>query len=218
MMDHLHCVWLAVWSEWRRGSHRPDPHLGGHVRQAGLAHLARDGRDFMMPCYDRIAEFARRIGVRVISVDTDGDCASSCRIMMRHGVKLFLPFEVQAGNDILDYRRKYPTLGIMGGLDKRALAARVPISTARSRRPARWSNTAATSPASTTSSRRTCRGKATSTRRCNSGTSATEDRDARSPAAEPPHPHAFQTSLASATPVSSTTSAPPGPTSVALGS
>jgi uroporphyrinogen decarboxylase len=42
--------------------------------------------------------------------------------MMRHGINLFLPFEVQAGNDILEYRKKYPGLGILGGLDKRALA------------------------------------------------------------------------------------------------
>jgi uroporphyrinogen decarboxylase len=30
---------------------------------------------------------------------------------------------VQAGNDVREYRRRYPTLGIMCGLDKRALAA-----------------------------------------------------------------------------------------------
>ncbi len=42
---------------------------------------------------------------------------------LRHGVNVFLPFEVQAGCDIEEYRRLYPTLGIMGGLDKRALAA-----------------------------------------------------------------------------------------------
>jgi len=29
---------------------------------------------------------------------------------------------VQAGNDIRDYRRRYPELGIMCGLDKRCLA------------------------------------------------------------------------------------------------
>jgi hypothetical protein len=32
------------------------------------------------------------------------------------------PFEVQAGNDIEEVRGRYPSLGIMGGLDKRALA------------------------------------------------------------------------------------------------
>jgi len=29
---------------------------------------------------------------------------------------------VQAGCDILEFRRRYPSLGIMGGLDKRALS------------------------------------------------------------------------------------------------
>jgi hypothetical protein len=38
---------------------------------------------------------------------------------------MFFPFEVQAGCDILDYRKKYPALGIMGGLDKRALAGSI---------------------------------------------------------------------------------------------
>ena len=75
-----------------------------------------------MPCYDRIADFAHAAGVRVVSVDTDGDCAELVPLMMKHGVNMFLPFEVQAGNDIRDFRRRYPTLGIIGGLDKRALA------------------------------------------------------------------------------------------------
>jgi hypothetical protein len=35
---------------------------------------------------------------------------------------MMFPFEVQAGNDIRVYRQQYPTLGIMYGLDKRALA------------------------------------------------------------------------------------------------
>ena len=43
-------------------------------------------------------------------------------MMMRHGVNVFFPFEVQAGNDVREYRRKYPDLCIMGGLDKNALS------------------------------------------------------------------------------------------------
>jgi uroporphyrinogen decarboxylase len=78
--------------------------------------------EFMMPCYDRIVDFARAHGVRLVSVDTDGDCSELVPIMVRHGVNYYLPFEVQAGNDILAYRQQYPTLGILGGLDKRALA------------------------------------------------------------------------------------------------
>ncbi len=80
-------------------------------------------REFMMPCYDRIAAFAASAGVRLVSVDTDGDCDELVPVMMAHGINTFFPFEVQAGNDIFAYRRQYPMLGIIGGLDKRALAA-----------------------------------------------------------------------------------------------
>jgi uroporphyrinogen decarboxylase len=78
--------------------------------------------EYMMPCYDRIVEFGRSEGVRVISVDTDGDCSELLPVMMNHGINMMLPFEVQAGNDILKFREQYPELGIYGGLDKRALA------------------------------------------------------------------------------------------------
>jgi hypothetical protein len=78
--------------------------------------------EFMMPCYDRIAGFARDHGVRLVSVDTDGNCSELVPVMMKHGVNMFFPFEVQAGNDILAYRRQYPQLGIMCGLDKRVLS------------------------------------------------------------------------------------------------
>ena len=53
--------------------------------------------EFMMPCYDRIVAFARAHGVRLVSVDTDGDCSELVPLMMKHGINMFFPFEVQAG-------------------------------------------------------------------------------------------------------------------------
>jgi uroporphyrinogen decarboxylase len=79
--------------------------------------------DFMMPQYDRLADFARRRGVPVFSVDSDGRVDELVPVMMRHGVNAFMPFEVQAGCDIEVFREEYPALGIFGGLDKNALAA-----------------------------------------------------------------------------------------------
>ena len=78
--------------------------------------------EFMMPCYDRIAAFAQEKGVRIVSVDSDGRCDELVRVMTAHGINMFFPFEVQAGNDIREFRKQYPELGIMGGLDKNALA------------------------------------------------------------------------------------------------
>lgn len=123
MMQHLTTLWLSIYAQ-----------IAGVV-QIDRIHIWEDmsGRNgslispemverFMMPCYDRIAAFARECGAQLVSVDTDGDCSQLVPIMMRHGVNLFLPFEVAAGNDVLAYRRQYPDLAIFGGLDKRALA------------------------------------------------------------------------------------------------
>lgn len=81
---------------------------------------------FMMPQYDRIAAFARRHAVPIVSVDTDGRMDEIVAVMSRHGVNAFMPFEVQAGSIVEDYRDRYPQVGLMGGLDKRALAAGKP--------------------------------------------------------------------------------------------
>lgn len=77
---------------------------------------------FMMPHYDRLVSFARSHGVRVVSVDSDGRVDELVRVVTRHGVNAFLPFEVQAGNDVEAVRDEHPRLGLLGGLDKSALA------------------------------------------------------------------------------------------------
>jgi len=78
--------------------------------------------EFMMPQYDRVTDFARRHKIPIVSVDSDGLVDELVPIMMKHGLNAFLPFEVQAGNSIEEYRELYPKLGIMGGLDKNELA------------------------------------------------------------------------------------------------
>lgn len=123
MMNHLTTLWLSV----ARRVAEAVPIAHWHIwedmsgRSGSLISPAMIER-FMMPCYDRIVKFAREVGIPLVSVDTDGDCAQLVPVMMRHGINAFLPFEVQAGNDVRRYRRDYPTLGIIGGLDKRALA------------------------------------------------------------------------------------------------
>lgn len=123
MMGHLTRLWISLWEQV--ADQVPIDHI--HIwedmsgKQGSLISPAMV-EEFMMPCYDRIVEFGRSAGVRVISVDTDGNCSELVPIMMKHGVTMFFPFEVQAGNDVREYRRRYPALGIVGGLDKRVLA------------------------------------------------------------------------------------------------
>ena len=123
MMDHLTTLWLTVWEEVARQTRIDHIHIWEDMsgRQGSLISPAM-AESFMMPCYDRIAAFAKTHHIPLVSVDTDGDCSELVPLMMRHGINAFLPFEVQAGNDINEYRRLYPELGIFFGLDKRALA------------------------------------------------------------------------------------------------
>jgi len=123
MMQHMTTIWLGIYEEIARHVRIDHLHIWEDMsgRQGSLISPAMV-EEFMMPCYDRITAFARRAGVRVVSVDTDGYCGQLVPVMMRHGINMFMPFEVQAGNDIFDFRQRYPTLGIWGGLDKRALA------------------------------------------------------------------------------------------------
>ena len=123
MMDHLTTLWLGLWEQVAQEVRIDHIHIWEDMagKQGSLISPAMMN-EFMMPCYDRIAAFAQQHGVRVVSVDTDGDCHQLVPVMMQHGVNTMFPFEVQAGCDILAYRRQYPALGIMDGLDKRALA------------------------------------------------------------------------------------------------
>ena len=123
MMEYLTSLWIYIWEKVAAEVQIDHIHIWEDMsgRQGSLLSPAMV-EEFMMPCYDRIVEFGRSAGARIISVDTDGDCSELVPIMMKHGVNMFFPFEVQAGNDILEYRKLYPDLGIIGGLDKRALA------------------------------------------------------------------------------------------------
>lgn len=123
IMQHLTSLWLALWERVAAEVKIEHIHIWEDMsgRQGSLISPAMI-EEFMMPCYDRISAFAKAHGIPLISVDSDGDCQELVPLMMRHGVNVFFPFEVQAGNDIRMYRKNYPHLGIWGGLDKRVLA------------------------------------------------------------------------------------------------
>lgn len=123
MMNHLTTVWLSVYAQLAKHVQIDHIHIWEDMsgKQGSLISPAMV-EEFMMPCYDRIVDFAREHGVRIVSVDTDGWCAQLLPVMMKHGINMMFPFEVQAGNDVREYRKQYPELGIMGGLDKNALA------------------------------------------------------------------------------------------------
>jgi uroporphyrinogen decarboxylase len=80
-------------------------------------------REFMVPAYQKVTDVARSYGVRIVLVDTDGDCTKIIPGFLEGGVTGLYPFEVQAGMDVAKIREAFPGLQIMGGVDKKAIAS-----------------------------------------------------------------------------------------------
>jgi uroporphyrinogen decarboxylase len=123
IMQTYTTIWLDVYEEIVKVVPVDHIHIWEDMsgKQGSLISMAMV-EEFMMPEYDRVAAFAARHKIPLISVDSDGMVDELVPVMMRHGINAFMPFEVQAGNDVVAYRKQYPKLGIMGGLDKSALA------------------------------------------------------------------------------------------------
>ena len=123
IMETHTTLWLALYERIAARLRIDHIHIWEDMsgRQGSLISM-KMVEEFMMPQYDRIAAFARHRNIPLMSVDSDGYVGELVPTMMRHGINAFLPFEVQAGNSVEEYRRLYPKLGIIGGLDKNAIA------------------------------------------------------------------------------------------------
>jgi uroporphyrinogen decarboxylase len=79
-------------------------------------------RTFMLPAYQKFTGFLRDRGIKHILVDSDGDIWKLLPLFIEGGVTGLYPFEVNAGMDIVQVRKAFPRLQILGGIDKIALA------------------------------------------------------------------------------------------------
>jgi uroporphyrinogen-III decarboxylase len=79
-------------------------------------------RQFMLPYYQRLTSFFKDSGVKVILVDTDGDLSKLIPLFLEGGVTGIYPWEVNAGMDVVEVRKSYPRLQILGGIDKTKIA------------------------------------------------------------------------------------------------
>jgi len=78
-------------------------------------------REFMTPCYKKIAAFASKHGIKVILVDSDGFVEDLTEFMLEGGVTAMYPYEALAGNDVARVLDRYPKVGVIGGLRKEAM-------------------------------------------------------------------------------------------------
>lgn len=81
-----------------------------------------DGRRGYMLPVKRFTAALRQGGCKHVLVDSDGDQRPLAPLWIEGGVNILFPWETQFGLDITAVRRRHPKLGIMGGINKFALA------------------------------------------------------------------------------------------------
>ncbi|MHC5035127.1 MAG: uroporphyrinogen decarboxylase family protein, partial [Planctomycetota bacterium] len=80
-------------------------------------------REFLLPCYRRWVGEARRAGVPVIDMDSDGRVDELIPVWIESGINVCDPVEVAAGNDIVALRKVFGRqMAFRGGVDKRCIA------------------------------------------------------------------------------------------------
>ncbi|MCL2099241.1 MAG: hypothetical protein FWH24_02240 [Oscillospiraceae bacterium] len=123
IMDDLTDFWLSLYEKACRGIKVDIIHIWEDMsgKQGSLISPALM-YEFMVPNYKKIRKFAESHGIHTLMLDTDGNVADIVQVFIDGGINCLLPFEVTAGCDVLEYRRKYPELCIMGGVDKLELA------------------------------------------------------------------------------------------------
>jgi len=121
--DHLCTLWLAMLEEavskvnldfvyfWEDMAFKNGPLMS-----------PKAFKEFVVPYYKRITSFLHAHGIEITFVDTDGDCWLLIPGFLEAGVTGLYPFEVQAGMDIVEVRKKFPQLNIQGGLNKLQVA------------------------------------------------------------------------------------------------
>ena len=80
-------------------------------------------REFLLPRYKRFTAAIRKAGCKHIVVDSDGDERPLVPLWVEGGVNAILPLESQFGLDMREVREHFPAIGIIGGINKHALAS-----------------------------------------------------------------------------------------------
>jgi len=80
-------------------------------------------REFFLPRYQRFNEFLRGHGVRIITLDSDGNIEVLLPLLIEAGITGIWPLEIAADMNPVRLRREYGhDLTLSGGIDKRELA------------------------------------------------------------------------------------------------
>ena len=124
IMDTLTDLWLGIYKEIAKHIQIDCIHIWEDMsgKQGPLISPAMM-YEFMVPNYKRIRKFCDENNIPILSLDTDGDCDLLFDPLIEGGINLIYPFEVAAGSDVVEIKKRYPTqFCAMGGIDKMEIA------------------------------------------------------------------------------------------------
>ena len=80
-------------------------------------------KKFLAPCWKAWSERAQKAGCKIIEVDSDGYIGELIPVWIESGINVCSPIEIAAGNNLVEYRKKFgKNMAYRGGIDKRAIA------------------------------------------------------------------------------------------------
>ncbi|MCX7804843.1 MAG: hypothetical protein N3A38_06595 [Planctomycetota bacterium] len=86
--------------------------------KSGMMLSPKHFEEFCAGYYREVCGLARSVGVPLRVVDTDGNAMEFTGIIERCGVNAICPYEVKAGNDLFELRRRHPEFVFFGWLEK----------------------------------------------------------------------------------------------------
>ena len=128
MLDTLCDLWINVYTEIQKHAELDYVFIWEDMcSKSGPLISPALFREFLLPRYKRLTESLRKnsnlnIGnMPLFMVDSDGDERPLVPLWLEGGVDIIFPWETQFGLDIVKVRQEYPTMGMMGGLNKHVL-------------------------------------------------------------------------------------------------
>ena len=116
-------IWLAVFEEVISKVEIDHWHIWEDISYGKGSMISIDMvKEFLCPYIKEIADFVKAKGVKIILLDTDGNCNDLITPFIEAGVTGMYPFETHSGMDIVEVRKKYPDLQMLGGIPKSEIA------------------------------------------------------------------------------------------------
>jgi len=80
-------------------------------------------KKFLLPCWSEWSEILKKYGCKVIILDSDGYIEELIPLWIEAGINCTIPVEIAAGNNLIEYRKKFgKNMAYIGGIDKRKIA------------------------------------------------------------------------------------------------